>query len=93
MYQQTSLLEQQLRDASHELNLEKVKSETLSEKLEDSKATSKNFESLFAQNEELVRRLDEQKTQIDTQCHKGTEESNSKYVISTDGRGLRLLWY
>lgn len=79
------MLKQQLGDANHHLDLEKTISQTLLEKLEESKATSKNFESLFAQHEEVVRRLDEQKTQIDTQCHRGTEESNSKYVLATDG--------
>ena len=91
MCQRIILLEQQLRDANHELDLEKANSRTLSEKWEDSKATSKNFESLFAQNEELVRRLDEQKTQFDTQGHRGIEESNSKYVIATDGPTLAAI--
>lgn len=84
MYQQTSLSKQQLVDANHALDLEKANAQMLLEKLEESKAASKNSESLFAQNEELVRRLEEYKTQVDTQCHKDIEESNSKYVISTD---------
>ncbi|KAM7184142.1 hypothetical protein V8F33_013157 [Rhypophila sp. PSN 637] len=83
-YLQLDSVKQQLGDTEHELELERVKYQTLEEKLGDQKAKFKTLETVSSQYEDMIRGLEEVKTQIKLEHQQCNDESSSGLNTMTE---------
>ncbi|KAM7207487.1 hypothetical protein V8F20_002173 [Naviculisporaceae sp. PSN 640] len=83
-YNQLDHIKLELSDLEHALELERAKSAGLEEKVEDLKAAAKTTETLSAQYDEVIRRLEESNNEIKLEYQKCRDGSSSKLDTITE---------
>lgn len=81
VYEQINSLKQQIEEKEAELGQERESVRSLSERLQDLRATSSGFEELALQGKEILRELGEQHAKAEEHRNKSAEELQKRLVL------------